>query len=491
MAGNFSTYNGSEYNKWSWLIKTDINGNILWEKIIEGGDEYISTSSIDQTAEGGILLSGYIWSEYGNYDPYVMKLNACGEKEWCTIFASSTQTNPYAKDIKETSIGEIIVLVNNYGENNVEDMDLFKLNANGNLLWRKTYCSVSIFPEAYNPMGISLYITQQNNYYISGDVYWEDPWNPGGPKGIRPLFVRIDSIGNEIWVLPFGIQDTILGSAKQIIEIDENTFIGVGSFWPNQVDRKCLIMKFDTLGNELQYNIIDASVVDTTFIKGFFVNFQKIDSTYYFGGIMGSLLQGGNPVVEIKTDTNIFSNDLNISTYIKHDNTAEPYTLSKSFNKKLLSNPTLKEPGNWDIALSKLNLNLEYDTAYPGNYTYDSLCTPSPPQSGFIYLDDCNIITGIDIPTPEEYYAYLQTIPVTVYPNPANNRVNFALENTGHHKSITLKCFNLLGKQIFETTVITGQKETSAVVSAWPQGMYVAVVYSNGLPAGQCKFVVR
>ena len=474
----------------AWLIKTDINGDTLWEKILDC-DGYNYLNAVHQAMDGGLLACGAIQLGQSDQMPFVIKLNSCGEKLWCKAFVG-TEVNPWAQDIKETSSGEIIVLVNQYGENNVEDMDLFKLNPQGELLWRKPYCSGSIYPESAIPTGISLIRTLNDNYLISGDVYWEDPWNPGGAKGIRNLFILIDSMGTEQWVLPYGLQDSIYGSAKQVIEVGNNTFVGVGSYWPTEIEREMLVMKFNSLGIELDYNIINANMVDTNFVKGFFVDFKRTDSLYHFGGIMGELMQGGNPVVEFKTDTNIFSENLNIYNYIQYNNNAEPYTLIKSFDNKLLSNSTFKESGNWDISLSKLNLDLEYDTLYPGTYTYDSLCTePGLPQSGFIFLDDCDIITGIDVPSPEEYYAHLRTIPISVYPNPTIGKVNFAMENTQHHNNITLKCFNLMGKQVFETPVASGQTESSTAVQGWPQGMYVAVVYSDGFPVGECKFVVQ
>lgn len=471
----------------AWLIKTNINGDTLWEKVLDC-DGYNYLNAVHQTMDGGILACGAIQYNKADQMPYVLKLNSCGQKEWCkSFYTPEPYVLPWAQDIKETESGDIIVLVNTYGDYPEETMHLFKLSAEGDVLWKKPYCSGYVHPEGVIPLGKKVMITSNNKYLISGEVYWEDPWNPGGPKAIRSIFVMVDGLGNEKWVLPFGLQDTIHGQGKNIYELNNNKFIGIANKWPIET-MQSVLLEFDSLGNIIQYVIPNNQIIDTNITRGVPLNFERINSLYSLGGIYGNPEVGYS--TEILLDTNIF-NSITVQNYFQHIDEDEPYSMITTFDEKIISNSTFKEQGNWYIALSKLNLNLEYDTAYPGNYTYDSLCQPGPPQSGFISLDDCDIITGIDIPTLEEYYAHLQTIPITVYPNPTSNRVSFAMENTEHHKNITLKCFNLLGKQIFETTVFTGQEETSAVVSTWPQGMYVAVVYSDGLPVGQCKFVVR
>lgn len=481
------------YNDFAWLIKTDINGNILWEKILEcDGINYLN--AIHQTMDGGILVCGAKKYSSSNTMPYLVKLNACGEKLWCKSFYTPEEL-PWAQDIKETNNGDIIMLVNQYGNFPEETMHLFKLNAEGDVLWKKPYCSGYVHTEAAIPKGRSLNITSQNDYLINGYVYWEDPWNPGGPKGLRPLFAIVDSIGNEKWVLPFGLNDTLIGQANNAIEISGDLLIGVGRYADIEtgIDRKGLVMMFDINGNALDYNIIDFNQINEDFDVGLFWDILPIDSVYILASYFGNQQWSNTaPPGEIIFDTADFFTSSTFLNYNHYVGNREPYNVRLTNASKLLSNSVFDQPSNWDIALSKLNLDMEYDTAYPGNYTYDSLCTtPGQPQSGFIYLDDCEIITGIDIPSPEEYYAHMQTIHLTVYPNPSSDRVNFAMENTEHHQNITLKCYNILGNQIFETPVTTGQKETVTLVSNWPQGMYVAVVYRDGLPVGQCKFVVK
>ena len=491
ICGNIHNY-GNETTMNAWIIKTDVNGVVLWEKVFDNDLHLSIIASVDQTNDGGILICGSVRNVVNKSYPWVQKLNMCGEKEWCKIFATSEKDNPWAQDIKETLSGEIIVLMNEYGENNVEDMILFKLSPFGEVLWQSPVCSGNLHPEGAIPFGRSISITSQKEYLIAGDVYWEDPWNPGGAKPLRPLFALVDSLGNEKWVLPFGLNDTIHGTGDYIFELDTGGFVGIGSYWTNQVYVEPLFMKFDADGNALDHQILYTSEITPDLVGGSFSYLESIESKYYSGGSFIFPDNNGSATLETKLELDVLNFVFTPLANKIYAENGYPYTLGKTTDNKLLSNSTFKEPGNWDISLSKLNLDLEYDTLYPGTYTYDSLCTePGLPQSGFIFLDDCDIITGIDVPSPEEYYAQLRTIPISVYPNPTIGKVNFAMGNTQHHNNITLKCFNLMGKQVFETPVASGQTESSTAAQGWPQGIYVAVVYSDGLPRGECKFVVR
>jgi len=490
MSGNIHDYS-NETSMMGWIIKTGINGEILWEKIFDNDLHLSKINAIEQTNNGDVIICGSVRLVIEQTQPIVIKLNACGEKEWCKIFYTP-ESNPWAQDIKETPSGDIIMLVNQFGEGPEETMHLFKLNTDGDILWKKPYCSGYIHPEGAIPIGESVHITSDQKYIICGSVYWEDPWNPGGVKTIRPTFTMVDSAGNEDWVLPFGLHDTIAGDAYNIIEKPNNEFIGIASYWPSQIEIKPIFVKFDNMGNELGYKIIDVKDIDTSFSEGHLGYILLKDSLYYLSGTFEIYATEIGPCTDVIIDTCLFEAEPQIIDRFIHYGQYWPYSFDNTCNFKLINNSTFKETGNWDIALSKLNLNLEYDTLDPGNYTYDSLCIPGPPQSGFIFLDDCDIVTGMDIPAPEEYYARLQTIPVTVYPNPAKeSQVTFKFENTEHHKNIKLQCFDIYGRKVYEEKVYRYQGESIVNVSAWNKGLYVAVVLSEGTAVGRAKFVVR
>lgn len=490
MGGEIADYStGSIMN--GWIIKTNVNGEILWEKILDNDIHISLIRAIEQSNDGGVLICGSVRRTITKSEPFVIKLDACGEKEWCTIFAGSNQTNPWAQDIKETPSGDIIVLINQYGQDNVEDMHLAKLNAMGELLWMEEYCNGEIHPESAVPMGNKIMITTQNDYLIVGEVYWEDPWNPGGLKPLRPLFVMVDELGIENWVLPFGLNDTIHGTGDNILEINDGFFIGTGSYWTNQEFVEPLFMKINYEGAEIDYQILYTNQITQELIGGSFLSSIQIDSILYSGGVFIFPDNLGYPIMEAKLNYDSLSFSFNSVLDRIYDENSEPYAFDKTNDQELLSNSTFKESGNWDISLSKLNLNLEYDTIDPSTYTYDSLCTtPGLPQSGFIYLDNCNLI--VDVPSPQQYHAFINTIPIKVYPNPVNEGiVTFEFENTDHHSNILLKCFDIYGKQAYIEKVYRYQEKSELNISNWQKGMYVVVVYSNGLPVGQCKFVVQ
>jgi len=252
-------------------------------------------------------------------------------------------------------------------------------------------------------------------------------------------------------------------------------------------------MKYDTLGDELDYNQVNFQTIDTSFKVGLFWNIKMKDSIYILASFFDVDPNGQAPPGEIIVDTNNLFSDFTVNGYTHYLSHDDPYNILISKDANILSNSVYEEPNNWDIFLTKLNLNMENDALDPGNCTYDSLCTtPGLPQSGFIYLDDCDIFTGVDIPSPKEYYARLQTIPIKAYPNPVNGReITFEFRNTNNHQNMELRCFNVFGEMVHEEKVYQYQGESKINIGGWNYGIYLAIVYSNGKVVGQTKFIVQ
>jgi len=134
---------GHNYVSYNWLLKTDVNGQFMWEKVFGEESSFINLSNICQNSSGQIFLTGTTTHFDPYRDPIVIKLNACGEKEWCRVFYTP-ENYDYSRYVLSTEDGGCIVLLNNTGpDSNYYGVRvaLAKLNAGGELIWQQSYNS--------------------------------------------------------------------------------------------------------------------------------------------------------------------------------------------------------------------------------------------------------------------------------------------------------------------------------------------------------------
>jgi len=479
---------GGYNNEWSWIIKTDINGNVLWDKVIDcdGKNKFFE---IDQTDDGGFIIAGRASLFENITDPVVVKINACGEKEWCKVFRTPDHLD-FAYGIIAQDYGSSVVLTlyNSYipGEN----IHLHKLDTEGNILWKKEYAKVEDYPDIHSPTAYELIKTNDNGFMLTGFCYWPDPNNPN-LLGLRPLYIKVNSQGKEEWLLPFGINDYIYGEATNIAELANNRYIGFADRRndPEPITPLLIFINSDGIVSSYSEFINDSlfnNYVDAYFDGGIFINDKILailshNHVYSTTGLFGAV---------------VIDTLLNLYQAREIDTALSPFTLLKSQDLKFLTSANSNEfqpYSSTDIMMFKLNEQLNYDTVYPGNFTYDSLCTtPGLPQSGFIYLDDCDIITSYDeILSPEEYYAFVATIPINAYPNPAETEITLAFQNTDHHTNMVLECYNIYGQKVHNEKIWKGQQETRIDLRGWASALYFTVVKSDGKVAGTGRFVRR
>jgi hypothetical protein len=80
LLGNIDNYT------YGWIVKTDINGTVLWEIKVGDGIHMTTPVVIEQTIDQGFILGGStnIYNPSKN-DPFIMKINNCGDLEWCNV----------------------------------------------------------------------------------------------------------------------------------------------------------------------------------------------------------------------------------------------------------------------------------------------------------------------------------------------------------------------------------------------------------------------
>ncbi len=197
----------------AWIIKTDLAGNELWKKTYQG-DKDAEAKSVQQTGEGGYIIAG-IYS-YGQdiSSAFIIKTDPNGTQQWSRTFGEESEAN----SVRQTRDGGYIVAgymrqTPDSGSNT--DASLLKIAANGNKQWGKEFGGKK--DDVLN----SVRQTRDGGYILAGntrsyDALGSDAW----------LF-KTDPNGNELWRKTFG--GTGDDSASSVQQTGDGGFILAGS----------------------------------------------------------------------------------------------------------------------------------------------------------------------------------------------------------------------------------------------------------------------
>ena len=211
-AGYTKSYGAGESD--FWLIKTDKNGNKIWDRTF-GGSSHDECNSVIQTSDGGFLAAGYTQS-YGNgwMDFWFIKTDSRGYKIWDKtfggIFGDECNIVIQKNDRHLLAAGYTYSFGTGGG-----DFWLIKIDKMGNRIEDKT------FGGSIEDCCSSLIQINDKGFLAAGYTYsygagLEDFW-----------LIKIDSQGNKIWDKTFG------GSASDVcisvIQTTDGGFLAAGS----------------------------------------------------------------------------------------------------------------------------------------------------------------------------------------------------------------------------------------------------------------------
>jgi len=477
------------YNDHGWIIKTDINGELLWDKYFGGPDQDPILEAVEQDIYGNIYLAGLM--KFGQTIPtsIIFKMDSCGNLIWCkTIYTDNMDYN-FINDILIYNDTTIICYAYHNEPDDENNNYLYNINSNnGDLRWKKPYASKSDYPLLDQSGGSRMYLFDEM-LIIAGYCYTAYPNGDSNHYYLHPFFIGIDTTFEEKWVLPFGISDSLRGVALGAIPVSDSIIMGFGKRRLGSISHS-LLMFFDYDGNELGYNMIENEQLGNNIISNTMSDMRWINDTFLFGSIAYQIDEDYINFCDVQTDTSGTVHKVEFVDF--NAGGGGKSNMLKTFDNKYVVTTGYIEDGIGDIYLYKKNSDLEHDTIYPGIYTYDSLCNEQI-ISNTISLGGCDIITNIkDVPTLVEYNHNKKIVIITAFPNPViGNQITFEFQNTQHHQNMELRCFNVFCELVFEERVYPYQGESKVNVQSWNSGIYVSLVYSEGKVVGQTKFVVQ
>jgi hypothetical protein len=467
--------------KYAWIIKTDINGNELWDKKIGNGIDQNFMTSCAKTPDLGLIASGLTTIEDPQFDPFFFKLNTCGEIEWCKILLS--QGYNFASDIIAIEDGYIGMLALYRSDSLYARICLVKLDSEGDPQWIQYLAQEDTLIN--NEEAYFLYLTSDSNYLISGHAFH---------PGYHPFWIMTDTAGIQIWDLFWG---GLVGQAHRLIEKDPGIFFstcwGIGSTGPQSP----VLLKFDDDGNPIDNYFLMGDTIGA----GSATEIAEINDTCFAIGVVWE-----TPTFPAEEHSEIFLTDTlgNVSSRRLLLNESQEVTdIIKTFDNKIIVIGQYVVDNNWDIYMWKMNTDLEDDTLYTQPLTYDSLC-PYEIQSDTVDFD-CGVFVNIDeLPTKEEYESSIK-----ISPNPTRDWVVLTLPDVLAEGEVELVVYDIFGREAWmqgsveagrhgskeegkrgRGEVIPVNRTITLNIIGYSPGMYIAVIKDQKGRRYSGKFVV-
>lgn len=428
---NLTNSNGS-YD--AFILKLDANGNFGWVKriggttpaaeghtiVVKSNSVYVAgtfTVTIDLDFSAGVTNV----TSFGGTDIFVLKLTTTGNFVFGKQLGGANNEEIYGMDLDNN--GNILTtgLFQNSADfdpsaatfnitstGGTQDIFISKLDSLGAFVWAKT---IGI-PTTNNDIR-DIKTDNNNNVHVIGYFSNQMDFDPGAgvynltPNGRHTFVLRLNDMGNFVWVKTFNHSGSGTGAEPKCMTIDNGGNIYIAGYYAGTVDFDPGVGVYNLLGNpylficKLDFNgdfLWVASIDGTGLVNVRGIGVDNIGNVYTTGykGI-GSFdfdpsAAGVYNLVTTGTGTDIFINKLyNCTTPNAPTNTTASANLTICAN----NSTTLTGSGN---AIGSLSW---YDAPTGGNYvgTGSTFNTPILNSTTTYYLQD-SVCTSSSTRTP-------------------------------------------------------------------------------------------
>ncbi|MDR1943763.1 MAG: hypothetical protein LBQ19_02980 [Synergistaceae bacterium] len=187
-----------------WIVRLNAKGNIIWQRCL-GGSGFDTGMSIQQTSDGGLIVTGTITSNngdvsgnHGGIDAWVARLNAKGEIIWQRCLGGAEKDN--ALFVQQTRDGGHIVVGRTKsndgdvsGNHGGVDAWVVKLDKRGAIEWQK--CLGGLEDDSAE----AVQQTPDGGYIVAGDTKSNDGDVSGNHGGRDAWVVKLSAGGAIEW----------------------------------------------------------------------------------------------------------------------------------------------------------------------------------------------------------------------------------------------------------------------------------------------------
>lgn len=415
-----------------WLVKTNAEGYIEWQKNI-GGDGADVIEKVKETKDGYIIC-GWSASTTSNFvtsngleDGFVAKINKSGDLIWKNSFGGTLMDKFF--DIEILDNGDIVtvgylmspeVSLTNSSHKGQLDLWVVRLNANGSLIWQNSYGG-SDDDFAYN-----ITITKDKKLIIAGSTDSMDG-QVGSTQGEWDCWlIQLDLNGNLEWSNKFGYSNN--EEVIDLLEYNDSYYI-IGS--SNSSDRVNA------------HGSYDAWIVQTD-LRGNYIN------DFSFGSNEIDLIYGA-----IATAEGIY-----ISGESETNNSKDGWVMQLDGNGNVITSQLIggsEADRINDIALKDNSLFIA-----GSSYSSDGDMLQNFGESDVLVAK-----LGSDkFSTPAE---------IKLFPNPAQDHITIVLDQIGIEN---IRIYNSLG-QIVRSMNANNFFQEQLYISDWTPGVYTVEITSN------------
>jgi len=243
--GNTESYGAGSWD--AYLVKTDSDGNMEWNRTY-GGVDADYAADIIELENGDFVFAGQTCSypEFMGFKGWLVKTNSTGHFEWNVTYGDDHYDHAFRAMEHLNDNGYILTGYTNQG-GALRDMWVVRTDENGTKLWDHRY-GTATYDE-----GEDIIACSDGGFAAVGHTLIENLYGDA-------FLVRIDDTGTLLWSRTFGYNES--DSGNSILESDDGCFVVAGQLTGYDGDSDAWLMKIDDNGNTLWQQIYGGSEYD-------------------------------------------------------------------------------------------------------------------------------------------------------------------------------------------------------------------------------------